>query len=402
MQTIFAGKKIVIGVTGSIAAFKVAGWVSDLAKEEAIVTVMMTQASQQFIAPLTFAALSGNRVYSDMFDEADEDGMAHINIGREADILVIAPATANCIAKLAHGVADDLISTAVLATRCTVVVCPAMNTRMYSHPATQTNLGKIKALGYRVIEPSCGMMACKEEGQGRLAEWQEVKEYLGRYSSEQDLQGQNILITAGPTREPLDPARYLSNRSSGKMGYALATAAFRRGAEVTLVSGPTQLSCPIGVQRLSVGTAQEMYDAVMERSEQASVIIKAAAVADFKPATVHDHKVKKGAIETRLELECNPDILLALGRKKTATQLLVGFAAESKDLLEEGMKKLKNKNLDFIAINDIGGTDTGFESETNQVLLMSDDDCESLPFTSKQHTADLILDRIVTRLQPNP
>lgn len=401
MQTVFAGKKIVIGVTGSIAAFKVAGWVSDLAKDEAIVTVVMTSAAKEFVAPLTFAALSGNRVYSEMFDEADEDGMAHINISRDADSIVIAPATANCLAKLAHGLADDLLSTTVLASRCKVIVCPAMNSQMYAHPATQGNIKKIQELGYYVIDPASGMMACKDEGQGRLAEWQEVKETLARAISVQDLRGQTVLITAGPTREPIDPARYLSNRSSGKMGYALANAAVRRGAEVILISGPTHLECPIGVQLLRVQTALEMYDAVLEKSDNANVVIKAAAVADYKPVKVYEHKVKKAGIEPRLDLEQNPDILFALGNKKKEGQLLVGFAAESKDLQAEGMKKFKKKNLDLIAINDISGKNTGFESETNQVLLMSSTGCESLPFTSKQHTADLILDHVVKRLQSN-
>ena len=229
MQTVFAGKKIVIGVTGSIAAFKVAGWVSDLAKEEALVSVVMTTSATKFITPLTFAALSGNDVYTEMFSAEKEDTMTHISLGRDADVVLIAPATANTIAKLANGFADDLLTTTVLATRAKVLVCPAMNSRMYSHPSTRQNIARLKDLGYTVIDPDCGIMACKEEGEGRLPEWEEVKEYLAKSLSPQDLQGQRILVTAGPTREPLDPARFLSNRSSGKMGYALARSAFRRG-----------------------------------------------------------------------------------------------------------------------------------------------------------------------------
>jgi len=399
MQTVFAGKKIVIGVSGSIAAFKVAGWVSDLAKEEALVTVVMTSSAKQFVTPLTFTALSGNRVSSEMFDDNNEDAMSHINIGRDADVILIAPATANIIAKLANGLADDLLTTTVLASRAKVLVCPAMNNRMYAHPSTQANINKLKNLGYTVIDPSCGIMACKEEGEGRLSEWEDVKEHLAMTLTEQDLQGQKIMITAGPTREPLDPARYLSNRSSGKMGYALARAACRRGAQVTLISGPTSLACPVGVTLVNVQTAQEMYDASLECFDNSTVVIKAAAVADYRPNIVHEHKVKKDKIDAELVLEANPDILLALGKNKKAGQVLVGFAAESRNLHDEGMKKFKKKNLDLIAVNDISGESTGFESETNQVLLISKNGSETLPFTSKLHTADLILDRISSLLQ---
>lgn len=400
MQNVFAGKKIVIGVTGSIAAFKVAGWVSDLAKTEAMVSVVMTSSATKFVAPLTFSALSGNAVFSEMFSAAKEDTMAHISLGREADVVLIAPATANTIAKLANGFADDLLTTTVLATRAEVLVCPAMNSRMYSHPATRQNIVKIKELGYRVIDPASGMMACKEEGDGRLPEWEEVKEYLAKSLSPQDLQGQRILVTAGPTREPLDPARFLSNRSSGKMGYALARSAFRRGGEVTLVSGPSTLPCPAGVSLVKVQTAMEMYDAVLDHAGNCSIVIKAAAVADYRPEKISEHKVKKEHIDTRLILERNPDILLALGKRKKAGQLLVGFAAESRDLQQEGTKKLHNKNLDLIAVNDISGDSTGFEAESNQVLLISAAGGDSLPYTSKLHTADLILDKVVSLLSP--
>jgi phosphopantothenoylcysteine decarboxylase/phosphopantothenate--cysteine ligase len=398
MKNVFAGKKIVIGITGSIAAFKVAGWVSDLAKEEALVSVVMTASATKFIAPLTFAALSGNDVHTDMFSADREDTMAHISLGRDADVVLIAPATANTIAKLAGGFADDLLSTAILATRSRVLVCPAMNSRMYSHPATRQNISRLKTLGYTVIDPDSGMMACKEEGEGRLPEWDEVKEYLAQSLSIQDLQGQQILVTAGPTREPLDPARFLSNRSSGKMGYALARSAYRRGAEVTLVSGPSTLPCPTGVTMVKVETAMEMYDVVLENAKKSSVIIKAAAVADYRPEQLFKHKVKKEQIDTELMLERNPDILLELGKRKQRGQLLVGFAAESQNLRQEGMKKLQNKNLDFIAVNDISGDSTGFEVDSNQVLLIGASGAESLPYTSKLHTADLILDRVTALL----
>ncbi len=399
MQTVFAGKKIVIGVTGSIAAFKVAGWVSDLAKEEALVSVVMTTSATKFITPLTFAALSGNDVYTEMFSAEKEDTMAHISLGRDADVVLIAPATANTIAKLANGFADDLLTTTILATRSKVLICPAMNSRMYSHPSTRQNIVRLKELGYTVVDPDCGMMACKEEGEGRLPEWDEVKEYLAHCLSSQDLQGHRVLITAGPTREPLDPARFLSNRSSGKMGYALARSAFRRGGEVILVSGPGTLPCPVGVTMVRVQTAKEMYNAVLAQADNCSVIIKAAAVSDYRPQNVFEHKVKKEQIDTQLILERNPDILLELGKRKKAGQLLVGFAAESRNLKQEGTKKLQNKNLDLIAVNDISSDSTGFEVESNQVLLIGKSSVESLPYTSKLHTADLIWDRVVSLLK---
>jgi phosphopantothenoylcysteine decarboxylase/phosphopantothenate--cysteine ligase len=398
MQPVFAGKKMVVGVTGSIAAFKVAGWVSDLAKEEALISVVMTSSATKFVTPLTFAALSGNEVYTEMFSSAKEDNMAHISLGRDADVVLIAPATANTIAKLANGFADDLLTTTVLATRARVFVCPAMNSRMYSHPSTRQNVIKLKELGYTVIDPACGMMACKEEGDGRLPEWDEVKEYLAQSLSSQSLQGQRILITAGPTREPLDPARFLSNRSSGRMGYALARSAFRRGGAVTLISGPSTLPCPTGVSMVKVQTAMEMYHAVLAQAENCSIVIKAAAVADYRPEKMFAHKVKKEQIDTTLLLERNPDILFELGKRKKEGQLLVGFAAESGNLHQEGMRKLKNKNLDLIAVNDISGESTGFEVEGNQVLLIGASGAEALPYTSKLHTADLIWDRIVALL----
>lgn len=397
-QSVFAGKKIVVGVCGSIAAFKVAGWVSELAKEEAQVSVVMTASAGRFVTPLTFAALSGNEVYTEMFGAGKEDVMAHISIGRDAEVILVAPATANLMARLAAGMADDLLSTTLLASRARVLICPAMNPRMYDHPATRRNLRMLKELGYFIIDPATGMMACKEEGEGRLAEWGTVKEYLAKSLTVQDLAGQCVLITAGPTREPLDPARFLSNRSSGKMGYALARAAFRRGAEVILVSGPTALPCPPGVTRETVQTAEEMRERVLAHAEGCSVVVKAAAVADYRPATQHPHKVKKEDIEKELVLEKNPDILLELGRKKRPGQILVGFAAESRNLEEEGRKKLRKKNLDLIAVNDIAGERTGFEAETNQLLLISASGAEPLPFTSKAHTADLLWDRIAALL----
>lgn len=398
MQTVFAGKRIVVGVTGSIAAFKVAGWVSDLAKEEAIVSVVQTTAATKFVTPLTFGALSGNEVHTEMFCLDCEASMAHIDLGREADLVLIAPATANTIAKLAHGLADDLLSTTVLATRAKVIVCPAMNSRMYSHPVTVQNINKLRQLGYWVIDPDSGMMACKEEGAGRLPDWSEVKEYLARSLSPAILKGQRVLVTAGPTREAIDPARFLSNRSSGKMGYALARSGYRHGAEVVLISGPSSLPAPPGVEVIRVESAEEMYQAVLKEAASCSVVIKAAAVADYRPEEVSPHKVKKEQIDTRLGLVRNPDILLELGKRKKTGQVLVGFAAESRDLRQEGTKKLNKKNLDLIAVNDISSENTGFEGENNQVLLLGKSGEELLPHTSKLHTADLIWQKVAALL----
>ena len=399
MRTGFAGKRILIGVTGSIAAFKVAGWVSTLAKAEAQISVIMTESARRFITPLTFAALSGNPVCSELFDPAREERMDHIALGRDADLVLIAPATAATIARLAYGLADDLLSTAILAARVPVIICPAMNSRMYLHPATQENIGKLKKFGYQVLTPGEGMMACREEGTGRLPEWEEVSEYLLRALTPQDLLEERIVITAGPTREALDPARFLSNRSSGKMGYALARTAFRRGAQVQLVSGPVSLSGPAGIDCTTVTTAREMREAVLARSATATIIVKSAAVADFRPVSEEVEKVKKDKANHSIELVENPDILAELGRCKKEGQILVGFAAESANLEREGRRKLEKKNLDLIAVNSICSDATGFAADTNQVLLIDRDGVEQLPLAEKEQVADMIWDRVVARIK---
>lgn len=395
MRSGFAGKKILIGVTGSIAAFKVAGWVSTLSKAEAQVSVVMTEAACRFVAPLTFAALSGNPVAMDLFDPLRQERMEHITLGREADLVIVAPATAATIARLAQGLADDLLSATLLACRAPVFVCPAMNSRMYLHPATQDNIGRLKKFGYQVLAPGEGMMACKEEGTGRLPEWEDVAEYLLRALTPQDLLGQRVLVTAGPTREALDPARFLSNRSSGKMGYALARTAFRRGAQVDLVSGPVTLPRPPGVDVTAVTTAREMREAVLARADAASILVKAAAVADFRPAREAVEKTKKHAAELCLELVQNPDILNELGQRKREGQFLVGFAAETTDLEAEGRRKLAKKNLDLIAVNSIQSDRSGFAVDTNQVLLIDRQGERLLPLASKEHVADMIWDRVL-------
>ena len=392
------GRNILFGVTGSIAAFKAAGWVHALAKEEAQVSVVMTRSATRFISSLTFGALSGKQVYADMFAEGDGEAMAHITLPRTTDVVLVAPATAQTIARLAHGMADDLLSTAVLACTAPVVICPAMNSNMLAHPATQRNLDILKELNYLVVEPASGLLACGDEGAGRLPEWDGVREILLGLFADDDLAGQKVLITAGPTREPLDPARYLSNRSSGKMGYALARTARRRGAHVTLISGPVQLDPPPGVDIVQVLTAREMEEAVREHAGMASVIIKAAAVADFRPKNVSEQKIKKAGADLYLELTANPDILADLGRKRKDNQILVGFAAESNNHEAEGLRKLKDKNVDLMVVNDILGEKTGCDVDTNQVTLISHDSVEQLALMSKEETANRIWDRVVSLL----
>ncbi len=391
-------KRILLGVTGSIAACKMADWVRALRREGCQVTVVMTRAACRFVTPLTMAALSGQRVHTEMFAEEEAEKIPHIRLAREADLNLVAPASAQTIAKLAHGLAEDLLSTVLLASTAPTLICPAMNSNMYQHPATQANLATLAAFGYHLLAPAHGTMACGEEGPGRLAEWAEARQALLKLCSPQDLGGERILITAGPTREALDPARFLSNRSTGKMGYALAAAAAQRGAQVTLVSGPTSLAAPPGVLLVAVSSAAEMAEAVLSRCQEATIVIKSAAVADYRPAETAPHKVKKGEGPLTLPLLANPDILRALGERKRAGNsfpLLVGFAAESRDHITEGERKLREKNLDLIVINDIGGSETGFAADTNRVtLLAADASREDLPLLSKEETAHRILDRV--------
>ncbi len=394
MGNVFSGKKIIVGVSGSIAAFKVAGWVSALVKEEACVSTILTGAATKFVTPLTFSALTGDKTYTDMFFD-DERVMSHIYLGQDADLLLLAPATAQTIARLAYGMADDLLSTTVLAAHCPIIICPAMNSQMYNHPATTKNLEILKSYGYIIVDPESGRMACKDEGKGRLVDWEKVQEVLLTLFTPQDMAGEVVLVTAGPTREPLDPARFISNRSSGKMGYALATTAKRRGAKVVLVSGPTSLDCPDNVERVMVNTALEMQKEVVRYSKKSTIIVKAAAVSDFRPKITHDQKVKKEVAELSVPLEQNPDILYQLGQEVGSETFLVGFAAESTNILQEGQKKLQKKNLDMIAVNDISGNNTGFEADTNQITLLEKQGKKVLPLVSKEETANLMWEHIM-------
>jgi len=392
------GKRILFGVTGSIAAYKAAEWVRALVKEEAMVTVILTEAAERFVTALTFAALSGNPVYRDLFDDAPDRVMAHINLSREHDVIVVAPATAQTMARLAAGMADNLLASVILAARIPVLVCPAMNSAMLAHAATQENIARLRVFGYHLVEPASGSLACGESGAGRLPDWDVGREALLSVFAPQDLNGRRVLITAGPTREPIDPARYISNRSSGKMGYALARTARRRGAEVTLISGPVSLPPPPGVKLIRVTTAKEMAVLVAQQADPAEVIVKSAAVADFRPAAYQEQKIKKRQAGLALELVKNTDILMELGRKKRPGQLLVGFAAESGDHEAEGRRKLIEKNLDLIVVNDILGKQTGFDVETNQVTLIDKAGSLVLPLLSKEDTADRIWDKVVALL----
>jgi phosphopantothenoylcysteine decarboxylase / phosphopantothenate---cysteine ligase len=383
--------KILLGIGGGIAAYKSAELARLLMQEGHEVRVTMTSAAEEFVRPLTFAALTGRPVLTDLF--AIESAIEHIAVAQEHDLLVIAPATADLIAKLAHGLAGDFLTTVYLAFTGTVVLAPAMNVNMWQHPATQANVDILRRRGHRIVEPATGYLACGMTGPGRLAEPAEIVEAIrAELRRSSDLDGETVLITAGPTQEPLDPVRYISNRSSGKMGYALAEAAAARGATVTLISGPVHLQPPRGVDVIAVRTAIEMRNKVFEHLPQAGVVIKAAAVADFHLSRVPDQKVKKTAARISLELDPTPDILAELGRKK-GDRLLIGFAAETQNLAQEARRKLETKNCDMVVGNLVGGSETGFESDQNEVILaLSTGENISLPRASKREIADRIFD----------
>ncbi len=393
------GKNIIIGITGGIAAYKAAELVRLFVKDGANVRVGMTENAIRFVAPLTFEALSGNRVIRDMFG-SEGASMEHITWGQESDLVIIAPATANFIAKMAHGIADDFLSTMVLAATARMLVCPSMNSRMYENPAVKDNLRILEQRGMNVMEPGEGELACHTEGPGRLPEPEDIFEQTRILLSPQDFSGLRILVTAGPTVEPIDPVRYISNRSTGKMGYALARAARRRGALVTLVSGPTTLLPPYGVIFRGIRTAEEMRQTVFDNRQGCDIVIKAAAVSDYRPKESAHKKIKKGPASILLDLVKNPDILALLGdMKKKSPCILVGFAAETEDLLDNATEKLRAKNLDMVVANDVSRDDAGFGADTNIVKLIYEDGrVEESPLMTKDEVADLILDRIKTLL----
>jgi phosphopantothenoylcysteine decarboxylase/phosphopantothenate--cysteine ligase len=383
--------KIILGVGGGIAAYKSAELARLLMQEGHQVQAVMTGAAQEFIRPLTFAALTGRKALTDLF--AIESAIEHIAVARENELMAIAPATADLIAKLAHGLADDFLTTLYLAFTGPVVVAPAMNSNMWLHPATQANLETLRGRGHRIVEPESGYLACGMTGPGRMADPGAIVEAIERESRRRrDLDGETVLITAGPTQEPLDPVRYISNRSSGKMGYALAEAAAARGARVILISGPVHLAPPRGVEVISVRTAVEMRQKVMDNLAPAGIVVKAAAVADFHLSKVPEQKVKKTAARLSLELDPTPDILAELGRKK-GDRLLIGFAAETQNLHQESRRKLESKNCDMVVGNLAGGNETAFESDENEVVLaLATGELISLPRAPKREIADRIFD----------
>ncbi|MFZ7103123.1 MAG: bifunctional phosphopantothenoylcysteine decarboxylase/phosphopantothenate--cysteine ligase CoaBC [Peptococcaceae bacterium] len=386
-------KTIVMGVTGGIAAYKAAEIVSRLKKEGAEVFCIMTEGAQAFLTPLTLRTLSNNQVVTDMFHEPVNWNVEHIALADKADYFLIAPATANIIGKIANGIADDFLTTTVMATKAKVVLAPAMNVNMYNNPLLQENIKKLTALGYYFVEPAEGKLACGSTGKGRLAEPQTIVDYLKMFGKD-DFRGINILITAGPTRESIDPVRYISNRSTGRMGYALAKAAQQRGAYVTLISGPTNLEAPANVRYIQVQTALEMYEEVNKNFTDQHVVIKSAAVADYRPVDYSSQKIKKTADDLSLKLERNPDILAYLGKNKEK-RVLVGFAAETNDLKENALKKLRKKNLDFIVANDITQAGAGFGIDTNKVTIYSAQGQQlALPVLSKDEVSHLILDEV--------
>jgi phosphopantothenoylcysteine decarboxylase/phosphopantothenate--cysteine ligase len=393
------GKKIVLGITGGIAAYKAAELTRALVKEGAQVRVIMTKNAAEFISPLTMQTLSNNIVYTEMYLPSEQYDMAHITLAEFADAFVIAPATANIIGKIASGIADDLLSTTIMAAHKPTLICPAMNDKMLSNPVVQENINKLKNYKYVIMESGVGELACKTKGAGRLPEIPEIVEEIEKLLTPQNLAGQRILITAGPTEEPLDPVRFITNLSSGKMGYALARVASRHGAQVTLITGPTNLSLPSVENIIKVRTAQEMHKAVIDNYKKSTVIIKAAAVADYRPKVFVREKIKKDDKPRAIELERNPDIIAEIGKDKKNI-ILVGFAMETKDLLANAREKLEKKNMDLIVANSLREEGAGFQTDTNKITILDrEGDVQSLPVMTKIQAAEIILERVEGLLQ---
>ena len=390
-------KTVVLGVSGGIAAYKACDVVSRLRKENIQVNVIMTKHATEFVSALTFQSISQNPVAVEMFEPVTNWDIEHISLAKKADIFLIAPATANVIGKIANGIADDMLSTTVMATKAPVVIAPAMNTNMYENPVTQANIQKLKDLGYIFIEPGYGRLACGDLGPGKLAEPDLIVENIKFLLNKTDeLKGKNVLVTAGPTQEAIDPVRYITNKSTGKMGYALAYKAALMGAKVTLVTCPTNLEVPFGISEvIKVKSAQQMYETVTSSFDEMDIVIKSAAVADYKPKNISDSKIKKSDSDLVLELDRNKDILFELGKLKTK-QVLVGFAAETDDLIANAQKKLAKKNLDFIVANDLKQEGAGFAGDTNIAkLLFADGNIEELPIMTKNQLSKEIYDKII-------
>ena len=390
------GKTVLLGVTGSIAAYKIAYLASALKKLHAQVHVLMTENATNFINPITFESLTGNKCLVDTFDRNFQFQVEHVSIAKQADVVMIAPASANVIGKLAHGIADDMLTTTIMACKCKKIISPAMNTNMYENPIVQDNLAILQHYGYEVIEPASGYLACGDTGAGKMPEPEMLLEYILReIAKEKDLSGQKVLVTAGPTQEAIDPVRYITNHSSGKMGYALAKAAMLRGAQVTLVSGPCAIEPPPFVKLVPIVTAKEMFDAVTSVSFEQDIIIKAAAVADYRPAKVFDDKVKKQEGQMSIELEKTDDILQYLGDNRVPGQFLCGFSMETQNMLGNSRAKLGKKHLDMVAANNLKVAGAGFQGDTNVLTLITQDEEVSLPLMSKEDAAGKILDKIL-------
>ncbi len=394
------GKTVVLGVTGGIAAYKMPNLASALVKLGCNVQVLMTQNATQFITAVTFETLTGNKALVDTFDRNFSFQVEHIAVADQADLVMIAPATANVIAKLAHGLADDMLTTTVLACNCPKIVVPAMNTKMYENPVTQDNLNILRHYGWEVVEPASGYLACGAVGKGKLPEPEALLQViLHDLAHEKDMVGKKVLVTAGPTQEALDPVRYLTNHSSGKMGYAIAQAAARRGAQVTLVSGPVALKRLPYVETVDVVSAQEMFEAVTTRAAEQDIIIKAAAVADYRPTVVAEDKMKKSDDALSIPLERTQDILGWLGQHRRPGQFLCGFSMETQNMVENSRKKLEKKRVDMIAANNLKVEGAGFGVDTNLLTLITKDGMDELPMVTKEAAADLLLDSILKRME---
>ena len=391
------GKTVLLGVTGSIAAYKIAYLASALKKLHAQVHVLMTQNATNFINPITFETLTGNKCLVDTFDRNFQFSVEHVSIAKQADVVMIAPASANVIGKLAHGIADDMLTTTIMACKCKKIVSPAMNTNMYENPIVQDNLAILQHYGYEVIEPASGYLACGDTGAGKMPEPEMLLDYILReIAKEKDLLGRKVLVTAGPTQEAIDPVRYITNHSSGKMGYALAKAAMLRGADVTLVSGPCAIEPPPFVKLVPVVAAKEMFDAVTSVSFEQDIIIKAAAVADYRPANVYEDKVKKHEEQMSIKLEKTDDILGYLGEHRLPGQFLCGFSMETQNMLGNSRAKLGKKHLDMVAANNLKVAGAGFQGDTNVLTLITQDEDVSLQLMSKEDAANVILDKILS------
>ena len=390
------GKTVLLGVTGSIAAYKIASLASALKKLHVDVHVLMTQNATNFINPITFESLTGNKCLVDTFDRNFQFQVEHVSIAKKADVVMIAPASANVIGKLAHGIADDMLTTTVMACKCKKYISPAMNTNMFENPIVQDNLKTLEHYGYEVIQPASGYLACGDTGAGKMPESETLLAYIEKeIAREKDLQGKKILVTAGPTQEAIDPVRYITNHSSGKMGYAIAKAAMLRGAEVTLVSGRTAIEAPLFVNVVPIVTAKDMFEAVTGISNEQDIIIKAAAVADYRPAVVSSEKVKKKEGQMSIELERTDDILKYLGENKREGQFLCGFSMETQNMISNSRAKLERKNLDMVAANNVKEAGAGFQGDTNVLTLITQKEETSLPLMSKEDAANKLLDKIL-------